>query len=79
MGLLMLPSMLSLPPHSHRALRLRCGGFLFEKLMFILLSQYNAISVLKIYLIERSLSQLTSRCPKLTAETLTLKTPQQHE
>ena len=48
--------MLSMPPHCHRALRLRCskvprsgpGICLFEKLMIILLSQHNTISVLKI-------------------------------
>ena len=56
MDLPMLPSMLSMPPHCHRALRLRCskvprsgpGIYLFEKLIIILLSQHNTISVLKI-------------------------------
>ena len=56
MELPMLPSMLSMPPHCHRALHLRCGKILgsysgiclVEKLMIILLSQHNAISVLKI-------------------------------
>ena len=48
--------MLSMPPHCYRALRLRCskvsgldpGICLLEKLMIILLSQHNTISVLKI-------------------------------
>ena len=53
----MLPSMLSIPPHCHRALHLRCGKIpesysgiclVEKKLMIILLSQHNAISVLKI-------------------------------
>ena len=52
----MLPSMLSKPPHCDIALRLRCskvpesgsGIFLVEKLMIILLSQHNTISILKI-------------------------------
>ena len=56
MDLSMLPSMLSVPPHCHRALRDRCskvprldsGICLLEKLMIILLSQPNTISVLKI-------------------------------
>ena len=56
MDLPVLPSMLSMPPHCHRALRLRCckvpgsgpGICLLEKLMIILLSQHDAISVLKI-------------------------------
>ena len=56
MDLLMLPSMLSMPPHCHKALRLRCskvpgsdsGICLLEKLMIIFLSQHNNISVLKI-------------------------------
>ena len=56
MDLPMLPSMLSKPPHCDRALRLRCskvpesgsGIFLVEKLMIILLSQHNTISILKI-------------------------------
>ena len=56
MDLPMLPSMLSLPPYCHRALRLRyskvpgsgSGICLLEKLMNILLSQHNAISALKI-------------------------------
>ena len=63
----MLPSMLSMPPHCHRALRLRyskilgsdSGICLLEKLMIILLSQHSTISVLKImynFLNKRSLS-----------------------
>ena len=56
MDLPMLPSMLSMPPHCHRALHLKCskvprsgpGICLLEKLMIILLSQENTISVLKI-------------------------------
>ena len=56
MDLPMLPSMLSKPPHCDIALRLRCskvpesgsGIFLVEKLMIILLSQHNTISILKI-------------------------------
>ena len=56
MDLPMFPSMLSMPPHSHRALRLRCskvpgsysGISLLENLMIILLSQHNTIFVLKI-------------------------------
>ena len=56
MDLPMLPSMLSMPPHCHRALRLRCskvpesdsGICLLEKLIIIFLSQHNTISVLKI-------------------------------
>ena len=52
----MLPSMLSKPPHCDIALPLRCskvpesgsGIFLVEKLMIILLSQHNTISILKI-------------------------------
>ena len=56
MNLPMLPLMLLMPPHCHRALRLRCTKVpisgscicLFEKLMIILLSQHNTISVLKI-------------------------------
>ena len=51
-----LPSMLSMPPHCHRALRLRCSKVprsdpdicLLEKLMIILLFHHNTISVLKI-------------------------------
>ena len=54
----MLPSMLSMPPHCHRALCLRRskvpgsypGIYLLEKLMIILLSQHNTISVLKTFL-----------------------------
>ena len=65
----MLPSMLSMPPHYHRALRLRyskvlgsdSGICLLEKLMIILLSQHNTISV-TIFLVKRSLSQPTSTC-----------------
>ena len=57
MDLPMLPSMLSMPPHCiEQALHLRCSKvlgpgsdiFLLEKLMIILLSQHNAIFVLKI-------------------------------
>ena len=56
MDLSMLPSMLSMLPHCHRSLRLRCskvpgsdpGIRALEKLMIILLSQHNTISVLKI-------------------------------
>ena len=56
MDLLMLPSMLSMPPHCHKALHLRCskvpgsdsGICLLEKLMIIFLSQHSNISVLKI-------------------------------
>ena len=56
MNLPMLLSMISMPPHCHRAFHLRCskvpgldsGICLLEKLMIILLSQYNTISVLKI-------------------------------
>ena len=56
MDLPMLPSMLSKPPHCDIALLLRCskvpesasGIFLVEKLMIILLSQHNTISILKI-------------------------------
>ena len=52
----MLPSILSMSPHCHRVVRLRCskvpgsdsGICLLEKLMIILLSQHNTISVLKI-------------------------------
>ena len=56
MDLPMPPSMLSVPPHCHRALCLRCsktpgsgcGICLLEKLMIILLPQHSTISVLKI-------------------------------
>ena len=56
MDLPMLSSMLSMPPHCHSALRLRCsnvlgldaGICLLEKLTIILLSQHNTISALKI-------------------------------
>ena len=69
MDLPMLPSMFSMPPHCHRALHLRCskvsgsdpGICLLEKLMIILLSQHNTISV-TIFLVKRSLSQPTSTC-----------------
>ena len=54
MDLPMLPSVLSMLPHCHRSLRLRCskvpgsgsGICLLEKII-ILLSQHNTISVLK--------------------------------
>ena len=56
MGLPMLLSIVSMPPHCHRLLRLRfskvlgsgSGICLSEKLKIILLSQHNTISVLKI-------------------------------
>ena len=56
MDLPMLSSMLSMTPYCHKALYLRCikvpgsnsGICLFQNLMIILLSQHNAISVLKI-------------------------------
>ena len=51
MDLPMLPSMLSMPPHCHRYSRVPRSGSgicLLEKLMIILLSQQNKISVLKI-------------------------------
>ena len=56
MDLPMLPSMLSMPPHCHRALHLKCskvprsgpGICLLEKLMIILLSQHSTTSVFKI-------------------------------
>ena len=56
MDLPMLLSMLSMPPHCHRALLLRCskvpgsgsGICLLEKLIIILLSQHKTICVLKI-------------------------------
>ena len=56
MGLPMLLSIFSMPPHCHRLLRLRyskvlvsgSGICLSEMLMIILLSQHNTISVLKI-------------------------------
>ena len=77
----MLPSMLIVIEYSvlERVPRSASGISLLEKLMIIFLSQYNTISVLKISLIERSLSQPTSSCPNLTTETLTLKTPEQLE
>ena len=75
MDLPVLPSMLSVPPHCHRSLRLRCskvsgsgsGICLLEKIIIILLSQHNTIPVLKkklstTFLIKRSLSQPTNNC-----------------
>ena len=73
MDLPILPLMLSMTPHYHKALRLRrikvpgsnSGICLLENLMIILLSQHNAISGLKIeynFLIKRSLSQPASTC-----------------
>ena len=51
-----LPMFLSMPPHCHRVLHLRCsevpgsdsGICLLEEFMIILLSQHNKISVPKI-------------------------------
>ena len=73
MDLPVLPSMLSMPPHCHRALRLRCckvpgsgpGICLLEKLMIILLPntmQFLFSKLSTIFLIKRPLSQPTSTC-----------------
>ena len=73
MELPILPSMLSMPPHCHRALRLRCskvpesdsGICLLEKLIIIsfpntIQSLFSKLSTN--FLIKRSLSQPTSTC-----------------
>ena len=83
-GLPILSSMLSMPPHCHRALHLRCskvpgsdsGICLLEKLMIILLSQHMQLMFCKlstIFLIKRSLSPAVKYLFKLITEKLAIR------